>query len=70
MCWLGGLAMLNCALVSGGLARVNAWGYGDRGWVGLWSAQTRRAKWPPSALYGLYDINENPYSEDLGPIKP
>ena len=30
MCRLGGLAMLNCPLVSGGLAMVNAWGYGDR----------------------------------------
>jgi len=26
MCGLGGLAMLNCPLVSGGLARVNVWG--------------------------------------------
>ena len=30
MCGLCGLAMLNFPLVSGGLARVNAWGYGDR----------------------------------------
>ena len=27
-------------LVSEELARVNAWGYGDRAWVGLWSVQT------------------------------
>ena len=50
MCGLDGLAMLNCPLVSGGLARVNAWGYGDRACVGLWSVQTRWAKWRPPAL--------------------
>ena len=50
MCGLGGLAMLNCPLVSGGLAGVNRWGYEDRAWVGLWSVQTRWAKWPLSAL--------------------
>jgi len=44
------LAMLNCPLVSGGLARVNAWSYGDSAWAGLWLVQTRWAKWPPSAL--------------------
>ena len=32
---LGGLAMLNCPIVSGGLARVNAQGYGDRAWGGI-----------------------------------
>ena len=37
----GRLAMLNCPLVSGGLARVNEWVYGDRAWMGLWSVQTR-----------------------------
>ena len=42
--------MLNCPLVSGELARINASGYGDRAWVGLWSVQTRWAKWPLSAL--------------------
>ena len=47
---LGGLAMLNCPLVSGGLAGVNAWGYGDRVWMGLWSVQSRWAKRPLSAL--------------------
>ena len=31
MCGLGGLARLNCPLVSGGQARVNAWGYGAMG---------------------------------------
>ena len=36
--------MLNCPLVSGGLARVNAWGDGDRVWVGLWLVQTRWAE--------------------------
>ena len=41
MCGLDGLAMLNCPLVLGGLARVNAWVYGDRAWVGLWLVQTR-----------------------------
>ena len=50
ICGLGGLTMLNCPLVSGRLARVNAWGYGDRAWVGLWSGQTQWAKWPPAAL--------------------
>ena len=30
------MARLNCSLVSGGLAMVNAWGYGDRAWIGLW----------------------------------
>ena len=33
MCGLGGFAMLNCPLVSGGLARVNAWGQGLGGIV-------------------------------------
>jgi len=47
MCGLGGLAVLNCPLVSGGLARVKTWGYRDRAW---WSVQTRWAEWPPSAL--------------------
>jgi len=50
MCGLGELAMLNCPLVSGELARVNAWHYGDRVWVGLRPVQTRWAKWPLSAL--------------------
>ena len=50
MCGLGALAMLNCPFVSGGLARINAWGYGDRTWVVLWSLQTRWAEWPLSAL--------------------
>jgi len=50
MCGLGGLAVLNCPFVSGGLARVNVWGYGDRAWVGLWLVQSRWAEWPPSAL--------------------
>jgi len=52
MCGLGWLAMLNCPLVSwdGGISRVNMWNYGDRGWVGLLSVQTRWAEWPPSAL--------------------
>ena len=53
MCGLGGLAMLNCPSVSGGLASVIAWGYGV--WVGLLSVQTRWAEWPPSALWGFYD---------------
>jgi len=29
ICGLGGLAMLNCPLLSGALARFNTWGYGD-----------------------------------------
>ena len=33
-----------------GIAKVNAWDYGDRAWVGLWSVQTRWAEWPPSTL--------------------
>ena len=49
MCGLGGLAVLNCPLMSGGLARVNEH-CGNRAWVGLWSVQTRWAKWPLSAL--------------------
>ena len=47
---LGGWAMLNCSLVSGGLARVNAWGCVNRVGVGLSLVQSRWAKWPPSAL--------------------
>ena len=47
LCGLGGLVILNCPIVSGGLARVN----GDRAWVRLWLVQTRWAEWPPSALY-------------------
>ena len=38
-----------------GISRVNMWGYGDKAWVGLWSVQTRWAKWPLSALWGFYD---------------
>ena len=45
--WIGHYKL---TLSVGGLARVNAWGYGDRAWVGLWSVQTRWAEWPPSAL--------------------
>ena len=41
--------------VRGGLEMLNAWGYGDRVWVGLCSVQTRWAKWPLSALSGFYD---------------
>ena len=44
--WIG-----HAKFVSRGLARVNAWGYGDRAWVGLWSVQTQWTKWPPSALH-------------------
>ena len=37
-------------LVSGGLARVNMWGYGIGTWVGLWSVQTGWAEWLSPAL--------------------
>ena len=47
MCRFGGLAMLNCPLVSGG--------YRDRAWVGLLLVQAQSAEWPPSALSGFYD---------------
>jgi len=32
--------------------------YGGRAWVGLWSVQTRWAKWPLSALEGFYSIQK------------
>ena len=48
--------MLNCTLVSERLAGVNAWGYGDWAWVGLWSVQTRWAEWPLPALWDFYEF--------------
>ena len=47
--------MLNCPLVSGALARVNAWGYGDRALGGIVVGADSMGRMASSCTVGFYN---------------